>query len=96
MDPKEYPEWQGNLLKLLVATTKSASTIASHDISFERSVDKDFNDSWLSVTNRLLGLSNRLLEYTGSQVEGFEDEDDLDNRWYSVIDVVDSLLEKAV
>jgi exosome complex exonuclease RRP6 len=96
MDPKTYPEWQANLLKLLVSTTKAASAVGGHDISFERSIDSDFDSSLSAVTDRLLGLSNRLLKFAGHAEEDFEDEDDLESRWGVVVDVVDGLLERAV
>ena len=96
MDPKTYPEWQASLLKVLVATTKAASAVGGHDISFERSIDPDFDSSLTAVTDRLLNLSNRLLKVAGSQEDDYEDEDDLEDRWGEVVDVVDSLLERAV
>lgn len=96
MDPKTYPEWQANLLKLLVSTTRAASAVGSHDISFERSIDSNFDSSLTEVTDRLLSITNRLLKFAGSQQDEFEDEDDLDDRWGDVVDIVDSLLERAV
>ena len=96
MDPKTYPEWQANLLKFLISTTKAASAVGSHDISFERSIDSEFDSSLTTVTDRLLNLSNRLLKFSGLQGEEFEDEDDLEDRWGEVVDVVDGLLERAV
>lgn len=96
MDPKRYPEWQANLLKLLVSTTRAASAVGSHDISFERSIDSDFDASLTAVTDRLLNLSNRLLKFAGFDEDEYEDEDDLENRWGDVVDVVDTLLERAV
>ena len=96
MDPKTYPEWQANLLKFLVSTTKAASAVGSQDISFERSIDSEFDSSLTAVTDRLLNLSNRLLKFAGLQGEEFEDEDDLEDRWREVVDVVDGLLERAV
>ena len=96
MDPKTYPEWQASLLKQLVSTTKAASAVGSHDISFERSIDSKFNSALTSVTDRLLTLSNRLLKFAGSETDEFEDEDDLEDRWAVIVDVVDGLLERAV
>ena len=96
MDPKTYPEWQASLLKQLVATTKAASAVGSHDVSFERSIDRQFDSSLRSVTDRLLALSNRLLKFAGSETEEFEDEDDLEDRWAEIVDVIDGLLERAV
>jgi PMC2NT (NUC016) domain len=96
MDPKRYPEWQANLLKLLVSTTRAASAVGSHDISFERSIDSTFDASLTAVTDRLLNLSNRLLKFSGFDEDEYEDEDDLENRWGDVVDVVDTLLERAV
>lgn len=96
MDPKTYPEWQASLLKHLISTTKAASAVGGHDISFERSIDSTFDSSLTTVTGRLLNLSNRLLRFAGSQEEDYEDEDDLEDRWRQIVDVVDSLLERAV
>jgi PMC2NT (NUC016) domain len=95
MDPKTYPEWQGKLLKLLVATTKAASSVGSHDVSFERSINSQFNSSIDNVLDRMLSLSNRLLKFGGLREEEFEDEEDLENRWTQVVDVLDGLLERA-
>jgi exosome complex exonuclease RRP6 len=96
MDSKTYPEWQASLLKLLVSTTKAASAVGGHDISFERSIDSDFDSSLTNVTERLLNLSNRLLKFAGLEGEEYNDEDDLDDQWGQVVDVVDGLLERAV
>ena len=96
MDPKTYPAWQENLLKCLVATTKAASAVGGQDISFERSIDGDFDASLSCVTDRLLNLSNRLLKLAESQEEEYEDEDDMENRWGEIVDVIDGLLERAV
>jgi exosome complex exonuclease RRP6 len=96
MDPKIFPEWQAKLLKQLVQTTKAASAVGSHDISFERSIDPGFDSNLNAVTDRLLTLSNRLLKFTGLRGDEFDDEDDLENRWEEVVDVVDGLLERAV
>src|SRR5579859_834735 len=96
MDPKTYPEWQANLFKLLVSTTKAASAVGGHDISFERSIDSDFDVSVTNAIDRLLGLSNRVLQFAGLKGDDFEDEEDLENRWSEVVDVVDGLLERAV
>ena len=96
MDPKTFPDWQAKLLKQLVQTTKAASTVGSHDISFERSIDPSFDSNLNAVTDRLLNLSNRLLKFAGLRADEFEDEEDLENRWADVVDVVDGLLERAV
>jgi len=96
MDPKTYPEWQASLLKQLVATTRAASATGGHDVTFERSIDSEFDSSLTAVTERLLSITNRLLMFGGLQGEEFEDEDDLEDRWGDIVDVVDTLLERAV
>lgn len=96
MDPKTFPDWQAKLLKQLVQTTKAASAVGSHDISFERSIDSTFDSNLNAVTDRLLSLSNQLLRFAGLGGEEFEDEEDLGDRWGEVVDVVDGLLERAV
>jgi exosome complex exonuclease RRP6 len=96
MDPKAYPEWQSKLLKQLVSTTRAASVLASHDLSFESSIDSAFNTSLNALTNRLLSTTNSLLKFAGHEGENFSDEEDLQDRWGEAVDVVDSLLERAV
>jgi len=63
---------------------------------FERSIDSEFDSSLMTVTERLLSITNRLLMFGGLQGEEFEDEDDLEDRWGDIVDVVDTLLERAV
>ena len=63
---------------------------------FERSIDSEFDSSLMAVTERLLSITNRLLMFGGLQGEEFEDEDDLEDRWGDIVDVVDTLLERAV
>ena len=96
MDPKAYPEWQKGLLSKLVATTKAASAVAGHDVSFERSIDPKFDAALAATTDRLLSLTNQLLRLAGLGEDEFEDEDDIEERWVHIVDVVDGLLEKAV
>lgn len=96
MDPKTYPEWQAGLLKQLVSTTRVASAVGSHDISFECSINSQFDSSLTATADRLLNLSNRLLSFAGSKAKDYEDEDDLEDRWMEIVDVVDGLLERAV
>jgi len=96
MDPKAYPEWQKGLLSKLVATTKAASAVARHDVSFERSIDPKFDALLTATTDRLLSLANQLLRLAGLGEDEFEDEDDIEERWVQIVDVVDGLLENAV
>jgi exosome complex exonuclease RRP6 len=96
MDPKTYPEWQKGLLNNLVATTKAASTVAGHDVSFERSTDPKFDAALTAVTDRLRSLTNQVLKFAGLSEDEFEDEDDMEERWVQIVDVLDGLLEKAV
>jgi exosome complex exonuclease RRP6 len=96
MDSKTYPEWQKGLLSSLVATTKAASAVAGHDVSFERSIDSTFDAALTSVTERLLSVTNQMLKLAGIREDEFEDEDDIEERWVQLVDVVDGLLEKAV
>jgi PMC2NT (NUC016) domain len=96
MDSKTYPEWQKGLLSSLVATTKAASAVAGHDVSFERSIDSTFDAALTTVTERLLSLTNQMLKLAGIREDEFEDEDDIEERWVQLVDVVDGLLEKAV
>ncbi|CAD0085737.1 unnamed protein product [Aureobasidium mustum] len=83
----------------LVAVTRSSQAISSEDLGFHRSLDPSLGRALDTQNARLLGLAERLLGNAASNTElvrpKLPDTDAVDAQWSSVVDVIDSLLEKA-
>ena len=83
----------------LVTVTRSSNALANEDLPFQRtvhaSVDRELDDT----TSRMLRVATDLLKsagkVTGQKTHVLEDADDVDIRWRSIVDVIDTLLEKA-
>ena len=101
--PSEFGELQSSIQSALVATTRNASQLASEDLPFHRSVDSQLGTNLDRQNARLLSLAERLL---GSATTGAEsvrpsgapslkEIEDVEGNWRAVVDVVDSLLERA-
>lgn len=90
---------QDKVQSALVAATRSANGVAREDLSFLRTVDPTVSSKLDENSSRLLRLAQNLLEsagkFHGQQAPKLEDADDVDINWRSIVDVVDTLLEKA-
>lgn len=83
----------------LLATTRSAAQLANEDVDFHRSLDPQIGTRLDRQNARLLDLSQRLL---GSAIPSSEvvrptltNVDSIDEQWRGIVDILDSLLEKA-
>ncbi|KAI9254611.1 ribonuclease H-like domain-containing protein [Phascolomyces articulosus] len=99
-DPKgQFKEYQQSLFNALVSATKASSAIPVKDVGFLRSLDRQFAKDLDTSGSRLLKATNQLLQQcssdTGVQVSKYEDIDDVNERYGGVVDIIDSLLEKA-
>lgn len=98
-DKKDFKSLQDEVQAALVSSTKTAGQISSEDVAFHRSFNPDVGSALDQQNARLLALANELLKsassVSGLNVPALEDADDVDNNWRSVVDVVDSLLEKT-
>lgn len=96
---QDFNSLQEEIQKSLISTIKSANRIASHDLSFQRTVNPDVAEELDDKTSRILDLSTRLLNSAaracGLKPPKLEDPEDVDMNWRKVVDVVDSVLEKA-
>jgi exosome complex exonuclease RRP6 len=85
--------------KSLVSTVKYANRIAAEDLGFQRTVNPEVAQQLDDKSSRLLDLATRLLQSSakacGVEAPALEDAEDIDMKWRSIVDVVDSLLEKA-
>ncbi|KAF1843976.1 exosome complex exonuclease-like protein Rrp6 [Cucurbitaria berberidis CBS 394.84] len=90
---------QAEISQALVATTRSASRISSADITFQRSLNPEVGTQLDAQNARLLHLAQRLLENAASSSDAvgpkLPDVESVDANWKGVVDVIDSLLEKA-
>ena len=97
--PQDFKLLQEGIQKSLVSTVKSINRIAAEDLNFQRTVNPDVAEQLDDKSVRVLELSARLLESAakacGLQTPRLEDAEDIDMNWKSVVDVVDSVLERA-
>jgi exosome complex exonuclease RRP6 len=97
--PSDFNALQQQIQASLVAVTRSSQAISSEDLGFHRSLDPSLGRALDTQNARLLGLAERLLGNAASNTElvrpKLADTDAVDASWSSVVDVIDSLLEKA-
>lgn len=97
--PQDFKSLQDQIQASLIATTRTVGQLSSEDLTFHRSLNPEVGTYLDEQGARLLALTNQLLKSAASISENkapsLEDVDDVDNSWRSVVDVVDSLLEKA-
>lgn len=90
---------QDEISQALVSTTRSASRIASADVSFQRSLNPAVGGQLDAQNARLLHLAQRLLENAAASSDAvgpkLPDVESVDANWRGIVDVIDSLLEKA-
>ncbi|KAJ3493345.1 hypothetical protein NLG97_g4793 [Lecanicillium saksenae] len=97
--PQDFKSLQDGVQKSLVSTVKYANRIAAEDLAFQRTVNPDAAEQLDEKSARILELSTRLLQSAaracGVSAPKLEDAEDIDMNWQGVVDVVDSVLEKA-
>ncbi|KAF2466848.1 uncharacterized protein BDR25DRAFT_293359 [Lindgomyces ingoldianus] len=94
-----FKSLQDSISAALVSTTRSATQIGAADIPFQRSLDPALGNALDEQNARLLQLAQRLLENAAASSDAvgprLPDVEAIDSNWRGVVDVVDSLLEKA-
>lgn len=101
MEPvQDFKTIQGDLQKSLVSTVKTVNRIAAEDLSFQRTVNPDVAEQLDDKSARFLDLSSRLLKSAAAACglkapSTLDDVEDIDVNWRHVVDVVDTVLEKA-
>lgn len=97
--PQDFKSLQDGAQKSLVSAVKSVNRISAEDLSFQRTVNPDAAEHLDEKSARLLDISTRLLQSAaracGVKAPRLEDAEDVDVNWQGVVDVVDSVLEKA-
>ena len=94
-----YKELHDNVTAALVSATRTAGQIASEDLSFLRSSNPMLGKALNRHSARLLSLARSLTKAasdgTGLRAPRLSRADDVNDQWRGVVDVVDSMLEKA-
>jgi exosome complex exonuclease RRP6 len=98
--PSEFSQFQDGIFGALMPTVKAIGTLAAGDIDFQRSSDGEFAKAADATGARILELANLLLKSAalGGDIDSpvLKEEDDVDTKWSSIVDVADFLLERAV
>ncbi|KAI9754076.1 MAG: Carboxy-terminal domain (CTD) phosphatase [Chaenotheca gracillima] len=98
-DTNEFKSVQEKVSASLINTTRTVGQLFAEDIPFQRSLDSRTASILDKQNARLLSLTNSLFHSATSNTHltapRLEDVDDVENNWRDIVDVVDSLLEKA-
>ncbi|POS81858.1 hypothetical protein EPUL_005495, partial [Erysiphe pulchra] len=86
----DFARLQTSVQSALVDTTRSATALAAEDLPFHRTVDPALSSALDTQNARLLSLASRLLGSATAHADN-----DVESNWTRVVDVVDSLLERA-
>lgn len=100
MEPtQDFKSLQDTIQASLVKAVKSVNRITAEDLAFQRTVNPEVADLLDDKSTRFLDLSTRLLKSAanacGLKAPTLDDVEDIDMNWRQVVDIVDTLLEKA-
>jgi len=107
--PENFKELRQNVLSSLAQVT-SASSFLGKDLGLYKASDSEFSTMLDKTSLDILSMANNLLKFSslgigtndnnsmviGSDTAAFHDLEDVHDHFDGVIDVIDSLLEKAV
>jgi len=97
----DFTSLQSSITSALVSTTRTASQLANEDLPFHRSLEPSLGTTLDRQNARLLNLAERLLGAATANTETvrpaprLSDIEAVEGNWRAVVDVVDSLLERA-
>ena len=97
--PRDFSSIQEDIQEALLSTLKTVNRIAAEDLSFQRTANPAVGEELEEKTARILNLANGVLKSAatvcGQNAPTIEDGEDVDLSWRKIVDVVDSMLEKA-
>lgn len=96
----DFNSLEEKIKSALLSTIRSANSLGDEDIAFHRSLDASVGNALDRQNARLLGLADRLVGTATANTEivrppRLSDLDAVEGNWKAVVDVVDSLLERA-
>ncbi|KAF2650763.1 hypothetical protein K491DRAFT_697037 [Lophiostoma macrostomum CBS 122681] len=96
---ESFKALQDSISAALVSTTRSATQLSGADLEFQRSFDPALGAALDAQNARLLQLAQRLVANAAASSDAvgpkLPDVEAIDGNWRGVVDVIDSLLEKA-
>lgn len=99
MDPAGFSPFQDKLKTALVQVTRTVGQLSSEDLNFHRSSSAEFSESLDEQSARIIALTSAVIKAATAGGETtkpvLQDEESIDDNWRDVVDVIDSLLEKA-
>ncbi|KAJ5094391.1 hypothetical protein N7456_010252 [Penicillium angulare] len=99
MDAAEFAPFQDKVTASLVQVTRTVNHLASEDLNFHRTSSAELTESIDEQSERILSLASAVLKAATGETDlplpKLEDEDSIEDNWRGVVDVIDSLLEKA-
>ena len=99
MDPTtEFGEFHDQVTSNLVQTTRTTGQLASEDLNFCRSSNREFSEALDEQSGRIISLTSSLLKAASRSdvaAPDLQDEESIDDNWRGVVEVIDALLEKA-
>lgn len=100
MDPsQDFKSLQEKIQTALIAATRTTNQLAAEDLSFQKTSNPAVEDRLDETNGHLLELASSLIKSaakgTDLKASELEDADDIDVHWSRIVDVVDTLLEKA-
>ncbi|KAI8097670.1 ribonuclease H-like domain-containing protein [Halteromyces radiatus] len=96
----DFQNYQASLFKAITSATNAANCIPVEDLGFFRSLDRHFARDLDQSGEALLNLGNKLTAHCAKDLgvgtdQKMDDIDDVNDRFSSVIDVIDGLFERA-
>jgi exosome complex exonuclease RRP6 len=99
MDSAELAPFHDLVTAALLQVSRTVGQLVSEDLNFHRTSNADFTESLDDQSDRILSLTTALLKAAtaGTDVAApqLDTEDSIEDNWRGVVDVIDSLLEKA-
>ena len=95
----DFKSFQDKVTSSLVNVTKGAGQLAMEDLSFHRSSSSRLSKNLDAQNARLLQLTSKLLKAAAKDTNNtppkLRNQEDVEDKWRSTIDVIDDLLEKS-
>lgn len=95
----DFKSFQDLVQSSLIDVTRTASQVSNQDLSFHRSTSEKLSRSLDRQNTHLLRLTNKLLKAATKEsnikIPALQGQDDIEDNWRRIVDVVDNLLEKA-
>ena len=96
----DFKSYHERIQKVLLETSRSVKKVADdYDLSFHRSANDEIAKTLDAQNTHLLRLTNKLLKAasqdTDNKAPTLRKQDDVEDNWRGVVNIIDDLLEKA-